>query len=377
MSAILLPPEAWGAALASLRGMGPARLLGLLRRWTPEEAWHRVTDGSWLRHRDVVLAVGRDAARLAESWVAGADSTDVDAMWRRHVDAGIGVFTVRSLSYPRTLVDDVEAPAVLFARGDPDVIAGPRVAIVGTRDASQYGIDLAYELGRDLSAAGVAVVSGLAIGIDGAAHAGALAAATAPPIAVVGSGLDVVYPRRHESLWREVERRGVVLSEAPLGAPPERWRFPARNRIIAALADVLVVVESRELGGSMHTVAEAQRRDRPVFAAPGPVRSAMSTGTNRLLRDGAQVLCDAGDVLLALGLSAALHRSVRDQRPEPSAADAEVLEAVGWSPVSLDALAARTAQPLGQLALALDRLRSDGWLSERGGWYERIARSDQ
>ena len=127
----------------------------------------------------------------------------------------------------------------------------------------------------------------------------------------------------------------------------------------------------------MHTVAEAQRRDRPVFAAPGPVRSATSAGTNRLLRDGAQVLCDAGDVLLALGLSSALQRSVRDDRREPSPADADVLEAIGWSPVSFDALAARTAQPLGQLALALDRLRADGWLSERGGWYERIARSDR
>jgi DNA processing protein len=310
-------------------------------------------------------------------WLACADSTDVDELWQRHVDAGIGVFTLRSPSYPGPLVDDVEPPAVLFGRGDPDVIVGPRVAIVGTRDASQYGIDLAYELGRDLSAAGVAVVSGLAIGIDGAAHAGALAAATAPPIAVVGSGLDVVYPRRHESLWREVQRRGVVLSEAPLGAPPEQWRFPARNRIIAALADVVIVVESRELGGSMHTVAEAQRRDRPVFAAPGPVRSATSAGTNRLLRDGAQVLCDAGDALLALGLSAALQRSVQEHRPAPSAADAEVLDAVGWAPVSLDALAVRTSRPVGALAHALDRLRADGWLAERGGWYERIARSDR
>jgi DNA processing protein len=127
----------------------------------------------------------------------------------------------------------------------------------------------------------------------------------------------------------------------------------------------------------MHTVAEAQRRDRPVFAAPGPVRSATSAGTNRLLRDGAQVLCDASDVLLALGLSAALQRSVHEHRPEPSADDAQVLEAVGWSPVSLDVLATRTARPLGSLALALDRLRADGWLAERGGWYERIARGDR
>ena len=356
--------------------MGPARLLAVLRRWGPADAWERLLRRAWLRERDVVGVAGSDPKGLAALWSTTVAATDVAAVWQRHVDAGIGVISLHSSAYPAALAGDVEPPAVVFVRGDPTAIAGPRVAIVGTRGATRYGLDLAFELGRDLAGAGVAIVSGLALGIDGASHAGALAAATAPPIAVVGSGLDVVYPRRHEQLWREVERCGVVLSEAPLGAPPERWRFPARNRVIAALADVLVVVESRDRGGSMHTVAEAVRRGRPVFAAPGPIRSATSVGTNRLLRDGAHVLCDAGDVLLALGLSSALCRSVRDGRPEPSPADAEVLEAVGWSPVSLDTLASRTQLPLGQLALALDRLRDSGWLAERAGWLERVARSD-
>src|SRR5262249_38747100 len=155
------------------------------------------------------------------------------------------------------------------------------------------GIDVAFELGRDLAAAGVAVVSGLAVGIDASAHAGALHAATSPPIAVVGSGLDVIYPRRNAVLWREVERRGLVLSQAPLGALPEKWRFPARNRLIAALADAVVVVESGTTGGSLHTVTEAVRRDRVVYAVPGPVRSDASAGTNRLLADGAVPACDA------------------------------------------------------------------------------------
>ena len=376
MTTSALPPEAWSAALAGLPGMGPARLLAVLRHWSPDDAWEHLRRRAWLRERDVVAVAGPDPKGLAALWSARVAATDVAAVWRRHVDAGVGVISLQSAAYPAALADDVEPPAVLFVRGDPTAITGPRVAIVGTRGASRYGLDLAFELGRDLAGAGVAIVSGLAIGIDGAGHAGALAASTAPPIGVVGSGLDIVYPRRHEQLWREVERRGVVLSEAPLGAPPERWRFPARNRVIAALADVLVVVESRDQGGSMHTVAEAERRGRPVFAAPGPIRSATSVGTNRLLRDGAHVLCDAADVLLALGLSSALCRSVRDERPEPSPADAELLDAVGWSPVSLDALASRTQLPLGQLALALDRLREAGWLSERSGWFERVARSE-
>lgn len=376
MSGPPLPPEAWSAALAELPGMGPARLLAFLRRWPPDEAWARVRDRSWLDDGAVADAVGRRGVHDAERWAATARTSDVARVWQRHVDEGIGVMWLHSAAYPAAMAGDIEPPGVLFARGDPSVISGPRVAIVGTRSASRYGLDLAYELGRDLSASGVSIVSGLAVGIDGAAHAGALAADTAPPIAVVGSGLDVIYPRRHASLWREVERHGVVLSEAPLGAPPEPWRFPARNRMIAALADLVVVVESRETGGSMHTVTEAERRGRPVFAAPGSVRSATSAGTNRLLRDGAHVLCDVDDVLVTLGLSAALQRSVVDRRAAPSPRDAAVLDAVGWTPVSLDVLARRTQLSLGELALALDRLCTAGWLGAQGGWYERVARSD-
>lgn len=371
-----LPPEAWAASLAGLPGMGPARLLALLHRWSPAEAWEQVTRRSWMRNRALATAARPDPEALAAAWSAAAARIDVGSVWQRHVETGIGVAALGSAAYPAPLAVDIEPPGVLFMRGDPAVICGPRVAIVGTRDASRYGLDLAYELGHELAAAGVAIVSGLAVGIDGAAHAGALAADTAPPIAVVGSGLDVVYPRRNAALWREVERRGVLLGEAPLGAPPERWRFPARNRVIAAIADVVIVVESRDTGGSMHTVTEAERRGRPVFAAPGSVRSATSAGTNRLLRDGAHVVCDAGDVLVALGLSSALCRPLRDPRPLPSPEEAVVLDAVGWAPVSLDGLVARTQCSLGQLALALNRLCDQGWLVERSGWFERVARSE-
>jgi DNA processing protein len=371
-----LPPEAWAVALAALPSMGPARNLALLRRWSPGDAWQSVLDRSWLRARDVVAAVRGDAAALADMWANAALAVDVEALWQRHVDAGVGVAALGSHAYPAPLANDVEPPATLFMRGDPLVIAGPRVAVVGTRSATRYGIDIAYEFGRDLAAAGVAVVSGLALGIDGAAHAGALAADTTAPIAVVGSGLDVIYPKRHASLWREIERRGVVLSEAPLGAPPERWRFPARNRLIAALADIVVVVESQEHGGSMHTVSEAERRGRPVFSVPGPVRSAASSGTNRLLRDGAQAACDVGDILVGLGLSAALQRDVHDRRPEVTGGDRVVLDVLGWQPASLEQLAARTALGLGELSRALLRLTESGWVDERGGWYERVARAE-
>jgi DNA processing protein len=370
-----LPPEAWAAALAALPAMGPARLSALLRRWAAPDAWHEVVEGTWSRDAGVAAAARGDCAALASLWRHAAGDADVASLWQRHVLAGVGVAALGSAAYPSPLAGDIEPPAVLFLKGDPAAISGPRVAIVGTRTASRYGLDIAYEFGRALAAHGVAVVSGLALGIDGAAHAGALAAEVTAPIAVVGSGLDVIYPKRHAALWRAVERRGVVLSEVPLGGPPEAWRFPARNRLIAALADLVVVVESRENGGSMHTVTEAERRDRPVYAVPGPIHSPVSAGTNRLLREGALTACDVDDLLVGLGLSSALSRDVVDHRPPVEAGDERrALDALGWQPASLEQLAGRTGLPLGALSLALARLHEHGWIDERAGWYEQVAR---
>ena len=195
---------------------------------------------------------------------------DPAAYWQAHAEAGIGVAALGSSAFPAPLAADDDPPAVIFWQGDLDHLAGVRAAVVGTRKATRYGLDVAHELGRRLAESGIAVVSGLALGIDGAAHAGALAAEAAPPVAVVGSGLDRVYPRAHGPLWRQVARAGVVLSEYPLGAPAAAWQFPARNRLIAALADVVVVVESQATGGAMGTAVEAARRGVPVLAVPGP-----------------------------------------------------------------------------------------------------------
>lgn len=371
-----LPPEAWAAALAALPGMGPSRLHALLAHWSPDAAWLHVLEGTWVTDTPLRPAAGRSPEHLAARWASAARGVDVEAVWSGLRAAGVGVAALGSAAYPAPLAGDIEPPGVLFWRGDPAAISGPRVAIVGTRAATRYGIDVAFELGRELTGSGVAVISGLALGIDGAAHSGAIAGAITAPIAVVGSGLDVIYPASHGPLWREVERRGVVLSEAPLGARPERWRFPARNRLIAALADALVVVESRPQGGSMHTVDEAIRRGRPVYAVPGPVRSDASTGTNRLLGDGALPACSACDILVGLGLTPALRRASAESREAPSPEDEAVLEAIGWQPASLDQLALRTGLPIGPLAVSLSRLAAAGWVRERDGWHERVARAE-
>ena len=218
---------------------------------------------------------------------------------------GIRVLLAGQPSYPARLADDPQAPAVLFCLGDPSALAdGPTVALVGTRAPTRYGIGVAAQFGADLAAAGVGVVSGLALGIDGAAHEGACGAG-APPIAVVAGGLDHVYPRRHERLWERIAAAGVIVSESPAGVPTEKWRFPVRNRLLAALSDVVVVVESRHHGGSRHTVDAAMDRGVPVGAVPGSIRSATSEGTNALLADGAFPVCSTGDILVALALRGA------------------------------------------------------------------------
>ena len=366
-----LPDVAWVAALASLPDVGPARLRAMLARGPAAEVLGRIAGGRLDIDEALATACGRRAPALLAEWGRIAADLDVAALWARHVQAGVGVAVPGGAGYPEALVQDPEPPAVLFSLGAPDVLAGPRVAVVGTRRCTRYGYEVARDLGAQLASAGVAVVSGLAAGIDGAAHRGALDAGAAPPIGVVATGLDIAYPPGHRVLWAEVAAAGTLLSEAPLGTRPARWRFPARNRIIAGLADVVVVVESAAAGGAMHTVDEAVRRDRPVLAVPGPVTSPASLGTNRLLREVAAPACDADDVLVALGLSPGATRTATDRRPPPEPTAAVVLDALGWVPATLGDLVTRSGHAPGVVDLALTALESDGWVASSGAWYER------
>ncbi len=337
-----------------------------------------------MRRRDTPVAPGPDSPPTAPS-----------------PDDGVVEIEVRTSLLAPVFELDPAPPKVLYAKGDLTAVDGPRVAIVGTRDCTHQGHDFAFELARDLATAGVRVVSGLALGIDGAAHAGALDAATSrpaeasrepvdaetgvprsvgarcpepgPPIAVVGSGLDVVYPRRHGSLWRAVARRGLLLTEHPLGVEPVAWHFPARNRIIAALADVVVVVESHARGGSLNTAREALARDREVLAVPGPVQSRASAGTNLLLRDGAGVCLGAEDVLTVLGLSSEAIDRGRTDASEGVTPDCEVLAALGGRSASVEQIVLRTGWSTSEVAVRLTELETAGQVVCRGGWYEPAA----
>lgn len=392
-----LPDAAFVAALASLPSIGPGRLRALLEATPPPAAWASVRSG--------------------REWGAEAGRIDVEATWRAHREAGVEVLVVGDARYPESLAADPGAPAVLFALGDPTVVDRyPRVAVVGTRSATRYGLGVAAQLGADLSAAGVIVVSGLAPGIDSAAHEGATAGWHAapdlagPPVAVVPRSLGEPDPPSHARLWQRVAGSGSVLSEVPLGVEVPRWRFPRRHRVMAALAEVVVVVECHVTGGPLHTVRAAVRRGRSIGAVPGSIRSPASAGTNDLLADGCFVVRDAGDVLVALSLARAGADPVRPRRrradPAPGdptrppdgtsvtaapgsadgtvvasippsgdaaggdgdAVDEAVLGALEWEPCSLEELLRRTGLPLGGISAALERLRLAGRVHGSAGW---------
>jgi DNA processing protein len=309
--------------------------------------------------------------------VGAAPETRVAQVWELHSRLGIAVLLSDHPNYPSRLSGDPERPAVLFCLGDPALLrSAPTVALVGTRAPTRYGLGVAAQLGTELSAAGVSVVSGLALGIDGAAHEGACACTDgAPPIAVVAGGLDDPYPHSHVRLWQRVAARGAVVSESPAGVRTEKWRFPVRNRLLAELSDVVVVIESRHGGGSRHTVDAAMIRSKPVGAVPGSIRSATSEGTNALLADGCFPVCSAADVLIALSLAvapASITPRSRARHATPDLGEDQALyDTLSQDPTSLDDLLALTGLGFTNLCAGLERLSQAGVARDLGGWWVR------
>lgn len=352
-----LPDLAYAVALATLPDIGPARLRRELASATTALLALRANGGS----------------------IAGAARC-----WERLSRSGIAVLRPADDAFPPRLAADPECPALLFVRGSLPLADQPSVAVIGTRSCTPDGAAIAAELSAGLAESGVVVVSGLATGIDQAAHRGVLrpGGAGAAPLAVVAGGVDVVYPRGSAGLLGEIQRHGAVVSEAPPGARPERWRFPLRNRLIAALSDVVVVVESHRRGGSLVTVNAALRRGVPIAAVPGSVRSLASEGCNDLLADGAHVVRDADDILVLLGL---VGRSpsfpagtgpdkARRARDEPALADPverEVLAVLERRPLSLDEVLRRAGRPLGPTAVALASLAGRGLAEQVGAGWQR------
>ncbi len=271
-------------------------------------------------------------------------------------------------AYPTPLRELHDPPPGLFVRGteDLELLAAPAVAIVGARACSSYGAQISRLLGRELAAAGLVVISGLARGVDGEAHRGALEA-DGVTVAVLGCGVDRDYPAAHAQLAARICERGLVVSEYAPGVEPAPWRFPARNRLIAGLAAATVVVEARERSGALITADFALEAGREVFAVPGEITSSLSHGTNALLRLGATPLTAAGDVLETLGL----------EPPPPCEAAvgesaARVLAALAVEPAGVDELVGTTGLDAAAVATALAALELAGAVTEADGLYRAV-----
>ncbi len=325
-----------------------------------------------------------DASPAARHAVAGAfagalatPAADFEALVERTLawlgsGAQRSIVTLGDAGYPELLLHTADPPLLLYLEGRAELLQAASVAIVGSRNATHQGSANAQAFAHDLSAANLAIVSGLALGIDGAAHAGGLEAAGST-IAVVGTGLDQVYPRRHRELASRIALQGLMVSEYALGMPPLPANFPVRNRIIAGLSQGTLVVEAALQSGSLVTARMASEAGREVFAIPGSIHSPQSRGCHWLIKQGAKLVERADEILEELRLPAATGSATPGATPAVPHRHAALLEALGFEPVLLDELVARTGWPAAELNAALLELELEGGVARLPGQlFQRI-----
>jgi DNA processing protein len=360
-----------------LVGLLAGRIAGLVGRPGAPSGLLALDDPS------LAAAVGGPGTREALDFLGRFEPRRARADLRH---AGVAAVCQHHDGYPAALKELGDQPAVLFCQGRLELLAAidqePAVTVVGTRDATPYGIDVAHDIGRGLGVAGIVTVSGMALGVDGSAHRGALGV-RGPTIAVLAGGPDVPYPRRHLDLHRQIVDSGLVVAELPPGQRPYRWTFPARNRLMAALGRMTVVVEAGEASGTLITADFAQDLGRTLGAVPGRVTTQVAAGSNRLLRDGAAVIRGASDVLdelFGIGMSGtvdgghAIGAAAADT-PAPAPVDPierRLLDAVE-SNLDLDAISAFAGLPIAEVRVALAQLETRGLIERDGlfGW-ERV-----
>ncbi|RJP26943.1 MAG: DNA-protecting protein DprA [Actinobacteria bacterium] len=366
--------EAYRAALACIKGMNSLALPRLLH----------MTDGArelW----EIFKSGGARACALvgAEKAAAYADdcrSTEPEAVLENLKRKGIRIITPQDRCFSDRLRAIYDPPALLFIVGNEPPEDVPYVAVVGARKASSYGRWAAGCIGGELARRGVVVVSGAAYGIDGHAHRGCLEGGGFT-MAVLGCGIDNVYPYEHAGLLRSIASSGCIISEYPPGEAPLPWRFPHRNRIIAGLSHAVVVVEATEKSGALITADIALEEGREVMAVPGPIGSALSRGTNRLIQKGAKLVMEVEDICEELNfacVSSSLTASGSSCRPGAvsgmamSPLERRCVEILQGIPRSLDWIAAREKVPVPELLACLTSMSFKGWIAEEAGGRYRL-----
>ena len=318
--------------------------------------------------QDLIAMGVKQAAAL--SWQQDAHLShgfDVLLHWRQQPDCGVLLAGVAP--YPEILSSLPDAPIILYYQGQLEALQRPMVAMVGSRHATPYALDWTYHTAKNLAAQRITVVSGLALGVDAAAHAGAVE--TGCTIAVQACGLDQVYPLRHQSLAQKIRQQGLILSEFPLGTPPLPRQFPSRNRIVSGLSLGTVVVEAAVKSGSLITAKLAADQGREVFALPGAVTNPLSHGCHQLIRDGAILVQSSDDILQELRLSPSVQPAVLVERLQADANTPALLQHIDFTATTLDVIAERSGLSMAQLLPELLALELDHWLVQVPNGYQR------
>ena len=321
-----------------------------------------------------VLAAGRlGIARIVSAEIAGRivadlDSAAVDAALAWAELDGHAVLTLADSDYPPQLLETPDPPALLYLAGRRELLARPGLAVVGSRNATPQGVSNAEQFARSFSEAGLTIVSGLALGIDAAAHRGGLDGGGST-IAVLGTGADILYPQRNRALGERIASEGLIISEFPLGTPPHGSNFPRRNRIISGLARGCLVVEAALASGSLITARLAAEQGREVFAIPGSIHSPHSKGCHALIKQGAKLVESAQDLLQELGMG-----GFRAPAANASPAPGGLLAELGYDPCDIDTLCARSGLTPDAVSAMLLQLELEGKIASLpGGLYQRIS----
>lgn len=348
-------------ALSLIPGLGGATARRLMQRFGEPE---HIFAASPAELREVVPEA------LAGRISAGPGRAAVDAALAWLAEEPNHAVTLADPAYPRQLLETPDPPPLLFVKGRLDLLNRPALAVVGSRNATPQGMKNAEAFSRSLSDCGLTIVSGLALGIDAAAHRGALAGASST-LAVAGTGLDIVYPARNRELAREIAQHGALVSEFPLGTPSKIQNFPRRNRIISGLAQGCLVVEAALQSGSLITARFAAEQGREVFAIPGSIHSPLSKGCHALIKQGAKLVESAQDILEELPGAPLTALPAPARSPESGHS---LLQHMGHDPVDIDTLAARSGLTSDSVCAMLLQMELEGAVASlAGGRYQRLS----
>jgi DNA processing protein len=351
-------------ALASIEGIGSTRIKLLTGRFGSAAA---VLEQE-LKTLTEIETINESLAR------AILRPPDWDLLENKYIDSipeGSEFIPLTDPAYPGRLRNIADPPPFLYQSGDSSILENPCFALVGSRKASEYGLRVAREIASELAAAGVVIVSGLAHGIDSAAHEGAIKSG-GKTVAVFGNGLDIIYPAGNRRLAADVKERGCLISEFPRGTRPEPFNFPFRNRIISGLSDGVLVVEARTQSGALITAGLALEQGRDVLAVPGNIDSELSDGPNSLLRSGAIPVLSAQDIFDNFGWHKSLHKEY-SRKPDLSGDEAEIYKHLSVKPVHLDDLIRKTGLGPGKTAEVLLNLELKGFITRKPGNYLVLA----